>query len=510
MTGVQMLIERLEAFFERLYRRLGPRYITVYIHVSCWMTCAVAASLLPVLLPTFAAPSGAETLRALVVLVGLWIVVGAVILIPLQRRSFAPVDLWLRGSRHDAHTRDAWRRALSLPRHIGQRGIPAGVAGLILPYAAYLFAEFRLSALAVGLAFVAMLAVGLWGSVVFILGGDLYLQPLRRDLARSLRGSQERISVRAPLGAKLLLAVVLISLLTGASVAYAATARGGTLEELGRYVLLTLVVTFTSSGVLIVLLTRSMLAPIDDLLTATREVRSGDLSARADITTDDEIGVLAMNFNAMLAELERASDETRASRARIVAASDVERKRIERNIHDGAQQKLVALALQLRMLQDRLTDPDLEREAQAAIENLQVALEELRELARGLHPSVLSTDGLRPALEQLADKTHVPVVIDAPRERFPESIESTAYFVASEALANVTKHSSATSVKITVGQADRRVILEVTDDGVGGASIGAGSGLTGLHDRVEAIGGTLSVQSSAAHGTTVTADLPLQ
>lgn len=504
-----MLAERLEAFFERAYRRLGVRYVTVFVHVSMWVTCAVAASLVPVLLPTFADASRIQTLRAFGLLVVWWILMGILVTFPMFRRISAPVNVWLRGSRDDAQTRAAWQRVLVIPRLWGRRGSIVGAIVILLPYAAYLTVEFDLSALAAVLAVVAMLTVGMWAVAAFGLAFDLYLRPLRRDLARALRIAGELPSTTvSSLGTKLLLAVMLISLLTGASVAYAATVGGGSLEQLGRYILLTVVVTFSSSGVLIVLLTRSMLAPVDDLLAATREVRSGDLSARVDVTTDDEIGVLATSFNDMLADLERASDEIRASRARIVAASDAERKRVERNIHDGAQQKLVALALQLRMLQDRATDPDVCAEAERAIVNLQDALDELRELARGLHPSVLSTDGLRPALEQLADTASVPVAIEGPTERFPEAIESTAYFVASEALANVTKHAHATSARITVAQRDGRLTLEVADDGVGGASVGSGSGLTGLTDRVEAIGGSFVVESPSTGGTTIRAELP--
>jgi signal transduction histidine kinase len=192
-----------------------------------------------------------------------------------------------------------------------------------------------------------------------------------------------------------------------------------------------------------------------------------------------------------------------------VAASAAERKRIERNIHDGAQQQLVALALKLRLLEDTSDDPAMRESIRVIQDRLRGALEELRELARGLHPSVLSTDGLQPALAHLAEHAAVPVDVDVPDRRFPEMIESTAYYVASEALANVAKYASAQHARVQVNAENGHLVLTVTDDGVGGAHAEPGSGLAGLKDRVEAIDGRLTVTSPAGHGTRLVAELPL-
>lgn len=219
---------------------------------------------------------------------------------------------------------------------------------------------------------------------------------------------------------------------------------------------------------------------------------------------------------ALNAELEQRVaeqvEEIRDSRARIVAASDESRRRIERNIHDGAQQQLVAISLDLRMLSAdgaRLSKPEILSQLDQAHANLKVALDDLRELARGLHPSVLTTDGLDAALAQLAARVPLPVAVVAPRERFPEHVETTAYFLAAEAIANVIKYAEASTVTISVVEQDGVLEMSVTDDGLGGAICTQGGGLSGLADRVAAVGGALRLVSRSGVGTTVAARLPL-
>ena len=207
-----------------------------------------------------------------------------------------------------------------------------------------------------------------------------------------------------------------------------------------------------------------------------------------------------------------AREQLAASRARIVEASVAERRRLERNLHDGAQQRLVALSLGLRLARARLsTDPDEARRLlDEAGEEISLALAELRELAHGLHPALLSDRGLGPALAGVAGRTPVPVTILAvPEDRLPEGLEVAVYYLVSEALTNVAKHADASSATISVSRADARVVVEVRDDGVGGAEIGAGSGLRGLVDRIAALDGTVTVDSPPSAGTTVRAEIPL-
>ena len=204
-------------------------------------------------------------------------------------------------------------------------------------------------------------------------------------------------------------------------------------------------------------------------------------------------------------------NELRRSRARIVEAGDAERRRLERNLHDGAQQRLVSLSLSLRLAQNRLTsDPAAASELLAgAGAELAQALEELRELARGIHPAVLTDRGLGPALESLADRAPLRVELDqVPRERLPAPVEAAAFYVVAEALTNVAKYADATSVRVSVAHVDGHAIVEVADDGRGGADPAHGTGLRGLVDRVEALSGRLDVESPAGGGTRVRAEIP--
>ena len=201
--------------------------------------------------------------------------------------------------------------------------------------------------------------------------------------------------------------------------------------------------------------------------------------------------------------------ELQASRGRIVAAGDAERKRLERNLHDGAQQRLVALAMQLRMIQaDIRRDPAAaEALVTSASGELAQSLEELRELARGIHPAVLDF-GLPAALESLAARSPVPTAVTCDAGPLEPQVELAAYFVACESLANVAKYAGARAASVRLVRAGDRIVIEIADDGAGGALAAAGSGLRGLQDRVEALGGHLLVTSPAGAGTVVSADLP--
>jgi signal transduction histidine kinase len=206
-----------------------------------------------------------------------------------------------------------------------------------------------------------------------------------------------------------------------------------------------------------------------------------------------------------------AREQLAASRARIVEAGDAERRRLERNLHDGAQQRLVTLALSLRLARAKLPGDPIAAEPllDSAIGDLDQALAELRELARGLHPAILTDHGLAPALRALTRRAPVPVrLADVPEERFPEPIEATAYYLVSEALTNVTRYAEASSVEVRLTSSDGRLRVEVADDGRGGAQAAAGSGLRGLADRVEALSGRFELESPPGAGTVVRAELP--
>ena len=223
---------------------------------------------------------------------------------------------------------------------------------------------------------------------------------------------------------------------------------------------------------------------------------------------------LAIDNQQLTLALERQLEETRASRRRLVEAGDVERQRIERDLHDGAQQRLVSLAISLQMLGETIGDgatPEVRAELAAAHAELRAAIEELRELAHGLDPAMLRESGLGAAIRSLAERCPTPVTVELALGdgRQPRSLEVAAYFVVAEALANVSKHAAATRVIVRGRADDDHLVVEVEDDGRGGADVSRGSGLRGLADRVAATGGTFELRSRPGEGTRIAADLPL-
>lgn len=217
----------------------------------------------------------------------------------------------------------------------------------------------------------------------------------------------------------------------------------------------------------------------------------------------------ALENERLQAELRAQLAELRASRSRIVRAADEERRRLERDLHDGAQQRLLGVGMALQLARARLADdPDaLELVEEAEVE-VRGALTELRELARGIHPAVLTDQGLDAAMRTLADRAPLPVEVRAGADRLPAHVETAVYFVVAEALANVAKHANASSARITVERVGDRVEVEIADDGVGGAELNGGSGLRGLADRVGALDGRLRVESPTGGGTRLRAELP--
>jgi signal transduction histidine kinase len=204
----------------------------------------------------------------------------------------------------------------------------------------------------------------------------------------------------------------------------------------------------------------------------------------------------------------KANGQIEASRARIIAAADEARRLLERDLHDGAQQRLISVALTLRQAQAHARGTAAQEPVAVALEQLHEALAELRDLARGIHPAVLSERGLAAALEGLASRSHVPIELRTPRERVAPAVEAAIYFTVAEALTNVDKHAHATHARVQVDVQDGTLTAEIADDGVGGANVRAGSGLRGLADRVDALGGTLTVESSLCGGTIIRACVP--
>ena len=224
--------------------------------------------------------------------------------------------------------------------------------------------------------------------------------------------------------------------------------------------------------------------------------------------TEQRIADFAELITAALANAD-ARDQLAASRARIVEAGYAERRRLERDLHDGAQQEFVGAAVSLRLARKHVSGKAAEL-IDAAIEQVHAGLRDLRDLAAGIHPSILTDRGLGPALEALATRSPIAVELGSlPRERLPASMETTAYFVVAEALTNATKHAGCSCAEVDAQVGGEWLVVRVRDDGVGGADASAGSGLRGLADRVSALGGALEIDSPPGRGTTIEARLAL-
>lgn len=239
-------------------------------------------------------------------------------------------------------------------------------------------------------------------------------------------------------------------------------------------------------------------------------LHSPELADRPDLLdTVIEAAGLAIEIGRLRVEVRRRLAEVEESRARIVTAGIAERRRLERDLHDGAQQRLVTIGLELRHLQGQLADSEgpTHDSLDGIVSELSEAIDELRELARGVRPPALD-DGLGPALEQLTSRAPMPTSVSATPERFSEEIEAAAYFVASEALTNAFKHSGASRASVQAARENGSLVVSIEDDGVGGATPGPGSGLEGISDRLAALGGEMTVRSLAGQGTTVRAELP--
>jgi signal transduction histidine kinase len=257
-------------------------------------------------------------------------------------------------------------------------------------------------------------------------------------------------------------------------------------------------------------LMRSVVFPIRRTSEAAGRLARGELDVRLPVRGIGEIGALEQSFNTMADSLQASHAELTASRARVVAAGDETRRRIKRDLHDGAQQSLVRTVITLKLAKRALGD---ERETakllDEALGNAERGNEELRELAHGILPEVLTRGGLRAGVESLTSRMPLPVRMDVTDQRFPQSVEATAYFITAEALTNVVKHAQARRAEVRASLDGDTLRLEVHDDGVGGAGLDGGSGLIGLKDRAAAVGGELRVESPAGGGTILTATLPL-
>jgi signal transduction histidine kinase len=288
-------------------------------------------------------------------------------------------------------------------------------------------------------------------------------------------------------------------------------------DEAARLAIIAASVGLAGWLVLIVLyvayLTRAIVRPVRRAAAMAGQLAEGDLSVRMPETGKAEIGALEQSFNRMASSLEASRAELASSRARVVAAADETRRRIERDLHDGAQQRLVSLALELRGARAGVPPGLTELRAQLSktARGLNDVVTELQEISRGIHPAILSKGGLGPALKILVRRSVLPIDLELHfgDRRLPEGVEVAAYYVVSEALANAVKHAQASVVQVDISAEDAFLVISIHDDGVGGADARRGSGLVGLQDRVETLGGTIGIASRSGEGTTILARIPI-
>jgi signal transduction histidine kinase len=296
-----------------------------------------------------------------------------------------------------------------------------------------------------------------------------------------------------------------------------AAAREQGSEAAARRALLVAVGGVAGSILLIVVfagyLTRAIVRPVRRAATMAGRLTGGELGTRIPERGVGEVRVLERSFNTMAGSLEEGREELTASRARIVAAGDQARRLIERDLHDGIQQRLVSLVLDIRSTEAALPPglPEVKVELADVADELVRALDDLREVSRGIHPAILSKGGLGPALKALARRSVVPVELKVNvQPRLPEPVEVAAYYVVSEALTNAAKHARASVAHVDARAQDGDLHISVRDDGIGGADTRRGSGLIGLTDRVEALGGMISLSSPVGKGTALLVDLPIK
>ncbi|HSV39811.1 MAG TPA: sensor histidine kinase [Nocardioidaceae bacterium] len=362
------------------------------------------------------------------------------------------------------------------------------------------------------------------GSIFFVLGLELLFRPQMRDVAEHLapehepttRGLSLRSKVSTPVPGAICFAVLFTTAFADTSASY------------GTRVLVGVTLGLVFAGVtmtLYLIAVHAALDPVDQLTEATERVRHGDLTTPVPLVGADELGRLATSFNQMLEGLRERETlrehnaellaDVQASRARIVAAADDERRRMERDIHDGAQQRLVLINLKLGMLSKTLeSDPAAAKALLTELrDDASHAIDELRDLAHGIYPALLESDGLAAALSDVGDQSRFPVsVTDDGTTRYPAEVEAAVYFCCMEALQNCAKHAGEGShARIELSQTDRTLHFVVRDDGRGfdRASVNGSAGLQNMADRIGALGGQLLVSSTPGEGTTVEGTVPV-
>ena len=496
-----------QGFFERLHARSGDHYVRVIVVAALFLVPVATVGVEAVMSVSYGL-SWSEGLGYLArdeVAIAFSMLVGS----PLVYRWMGPAIRWEHGMGPEAAAA-AWRSWVpGLPR------IVAALAGIVVvvvgvPVQVHRGNHLAMSAgdVAVMTAFSGVLILG--AAVLIYLVLDQAARPMLSQVVSELPPDFE-VPRTVSLGAKLLALLLALNLVTAMLMAGLSDLSLSREERM----VLALAVSFSLPLVLALLLRQSLLLRTGDLLQALHRVRGGDLTVKLPNLAGDEFDRVGESFNDMVDRLRRNDEELRESRARVVAASDAARQKVERDLHDGAQQHLVLLNLKLAQAEKRAeTDPQAAAEMiRRAKADLARALEELRDLAHGIYPSVLTEDGLPEALREAAARSAIPASVECDGAgRYASELEAAVYFCCLEALQNAAKYAGAEArVAVRLAENERGLHFEVADDGAGFDPVAAASsaGVQNMRDRIGALGGTLEIESAPGAGTRVAGTVPV-
>ncbi|MDX1511704.1 MAG: HAMP domain-containing protein [Nitriliruptorales bacterium] len=489
------------------YRRLGPRYIDWYLRVA-YVFSAATVALAIVLFMGFVVDRP-DVAWAAATLPVVWnLVYGEAVMVPVLRRTARPLRDWLAGQRDEDSTRAAWQVARRLTFLLGRQAFFLAFLGVSMPSVVYLRLAYDITLPEMGFAVLGVISFGTWLLFIGVLVGESWLRWPRRDVTAHLGSfADDEREVRAPIARKLLVMFHLVSLLTGAFVGVSASAGGADTADLVVMILLTGVFTFTTGGLLAWLMTRSVVAPVTDLVEATRRVREGEVGTRAPVTSNDEIGRLAVAINRMLDTLGEVDAAVRESSVRVVRSADSERQRIERAIRDGASHELLQVEERLSALLGASDDVVVE-EIDATIDDLMATLDGLRTLARELNPIALETDGLQVALDRFAERSRLDIDVRVSTNALDERHAVSAWIVTTEVLAAIARDVSASSCRVEIEADGNELRISVRGDGKAMGALAADTGFLAACDRVEALGGSFVMRPRTEGGREFLATLP--
>ena len=430
-------------------------------------------------------------------------------------RDVASLEAWDSAGRPTGEAAGMLQRVLSSPVTWLNWGVGAYVVtGLPALYAWFIGTVDPL-ALAIAMCIGGFLAATLvtWAVGVFV--AELSIRPVVAQICAEFPHVSAPDGHGMSLRTRALIPVPCVTLTTGISVGGLVGRFDDPVDRMFTAILISLAFTVVIAVLLRFAVTEAALRPVDDLIEGVERISTGDLDSRVPITSADELAVLGRAVNEMTERLAVHDADMRASRARIVAASDEARRNVERDLHDGAQQYLVLLELKLGLLTKVIADDSGASAMAAEIRaDLTRALAELRDLAHGIYPAVLETDGLPGALQAAAERSSMVVKVVADGVgRYGQEVEAAVYFCCLEALQNATKHAGdGAAATVRLSQADGHLRFEVGDDGVGydDGSIGPSAGLQNMADRIGALGGELSIESAPGAGTTVSGAVPIE